>query len=87
MMKRDAAESEAKTLSVPEAGWKYFRLGRNGSYEAAKRGDIPVMRIGSRLRVPVVVLERKLAQFDVNTPSAREGRRRRRCTNREAQYE
>jgi hypothetical protein len=29
----------------------------------------------------------KLAQFDVNTPSARDGRRRRRCTNREAQYE
>jgi hypothetical protein len=51
---------------VPEAGWKYFRLGRNGSYDAAKRGDIPVMKIGARLRVPVIALERKLAQVGLN---------------------
>jgi Helix-turn-helix domain len=50
------------TLSVPEAGWKYFRLSRNGSYEAAKRGEIPVIKIGSRLRVPIVALERMLAK-------------------------
>jgi hypothetical protein len=52
--------NEAKTLAVPEAGRRYFNLGRNASYEAAKRGDLPVIRIGSRLRVPVVVLERML---------------------------
>jgi hypothetical protein len=60
-MKRDT-EDEAKTLSVPEAGWKYFRLGRNGSYNAAKRGEIPVIKIGARLRVPVIALEHKLAE-------------------------
>ena len=49
-----------KTLSVPEAGREYFGLGRNGSYDAARRGDIPVIRIGRRLRVPVVALERML---------------------------
>jgi hypothetical protein len=65
-MKRDIDGDEVKTLSVPEAGWKYFRLGRNGSYDAAKRGDIPVMKIGARLRVPVIALERKLAQVGLN---------------------
>jgi Helix-turn-helix domain len=66
-MKRDTDGDEAKTLSVPEAGWKYFRLGRNGSYDAARRGDIPVIKIGARLRVPVIALERKLAQVGLNT--------------------
>jgi len=51
---------EAKTLAVPEAGKTYFKLGRNASYEAAKRGDLPVIRIGARLRVPIVALERML---------------------------
>jgi len=52
----------AKTLSVPEAGRRYFDLGRNASYEAVKRREIPVVKIGRRLRVPVVVLERMLEQ-------------------------
>lgn len=50
----------AKTLSVPAAGKLYFGLARNSSYEAAKRGDLPVIKIGGRLRVPVVALERML---------------------------
>jgi hypothetical protein len=50
-----------KTLPVPVAGRRYFDLGRNASYEAAKRGDLPVIRIGSRLRVPIAALERMLA--------------------------
>jgi hypothetical protein len=51
---------QPKTLTVPEAGRRYFDLGRNASYEAARRGDIPTIRIGRLLRVPVVALERKL---------------------------
>jgi len=51
---------EPKTLTVPEAGRVYFDLGRNASYEAARRGDIPTIRIGRLLRVPVVALERML---------------------------
>ena len=31
---------QPKTLTVPEAGMRYFDLGRNASYEAARRGDI-----------------------------------------------
>jgi hypothetical protein len=48
------------TLSVPEAGKRYFGLSRNGSYDAAARGDIPTIRIGRLLRVPVRALEKML---------------------------
>jgi hypothetical protein len=51
-----------KTLSVPEAGRQYFDLGKNASYEAARRGELPVIKIGSRLRVPIAALERMLAE-------------------------
>ena len=53
---------EPKTLSVPEAGRKYFHLGKNSSYAAAKSGQIPVIKIGAKLRVPVIALERMLAE-------------------------
>jgi len=49
-----------RTMSVPEAGRKYYDLGRNASYAAAKRGDIPVIQIGRLLRAVVAALERKL---------------------------
>jgi hypothetical protein len=38
-------------LSVPEAG-AMIGLGRNASYEAAKDGRIPVMKIGALKIVP-----------------------------------
>ena len=50
-----------KTISVPEAG-RWLGLKRNAAYEAAHRGDIPVIRIGKLLRVPVVALERMLEE-------------------------
>jgi hypothetical protein len=53
---------ERKTMSVPEAGREYFNLSRNASYEAARRGDIPTIRIGRLLRVPVMSLERILEE-------------------------
>jgi excisionase family DNA binding protein len=49
--------SEPKTMTVPEAGAQYFGLSRAGSYTAAKNGDIPTIRIGRLLRVPVRALE------------------------------
>jgi Helix-turn-helix domain len=48
------------TMSVPEAGRRYFDLCRNASYDAAARGEIPVIKIGRLLRVPVRALERML---------------------------
>jgi len=50
-------EQRPITLSVPEAGRQYFGLSRNGSYEAARRGDLPVLRVGRLLKVPVRALE------------------------------
>jgi hypothetical protein len=60
----------AKTLDVPEAGRIYFGLGRNASYDAAKRGEIPVIKIGGRLRVPVIALERMLDEAGVSKAPA-----------------
>jgi hypothetical protein len=54
------SEKTPLTLSVPEAGKRYFDLSRNGSYDAAARGDIPTIKIGRLLRVPVRALERML---------------------------
>ena len=48
------------TMSVPEAGAKYFGLCRNAAYDAAHRGEIPTIKIGRLLRVPVRALERML---------------------------
>jgi hypothetical protein len=50
------------TITVPEAGKKYFDLSRDASYAAAQRGDIPTIRIGRLLRVPVAAMERKLEE-------------------------
>jgi hypothetical protein len=48
------------TISVPEAGKRYFGLCRGTSYIAAQRGEIPTIRIGRRVRVPVRAMERML---------------------------
>ena len=61
-IKASTMDDKPKTLSVPEAGRVYFELSRNGSYEAARRGEIPVIRIGKKLRVPVCRLERILEE-------------------------
>jgi hypothetical protein len=50
-------EETTLTMSVPAAGKKYFGLSRNGAYGAAARGDLPTIRIGRLLRVPVRALE------------------------------
>ena len=61
-MTEDVKDRDVNTMSVPAAGKLYFGLGRNGSYAAAKRGEIPVIKVGSRLRAVVAALERKLAE-------------------------
>jgi excisionase family DNA binding protein len=49
--RRQPRQSDRLVYSVPEAG-RLLGLSRNGAYEAAKRGDIPVIRIGRLLVVP-----------------------------------
>jgi hypothetical protein len=48
------------TITVPEAGKRYFNMSRGASYAAAERGDIPTIKVGRLLRVPVRAMERKL---------------------------
>jgi excisionase family DNA binding protein len=55
-----ADDNKPLTMTVPEAGKKYFGLSRDGSYRAAERGEIPTIRIGRLLRVPVRAMERLL---------------------------
>ena len=54
------SEETTLTMSVPAAGKKYFGLSRNGAYDAAKRGEIPTIKIGRLLRVPIRALEAML---------------------------
>jgi excisionase family DNA binding protein len=49
------------TYSVPEAG-RIVGLGKNASYDAARRGELPTLRFGRRLRVPRATLERMLGK-------------------------
>ena len=43
------------TVSVPVAG-QALGIGKDASYAAAARGDIPTLRLGRTLRVPVAKL-------------------------------
>jgi excisionase family DNA binding protein len=55
----DHAQVERLVYTVPEAG-RLLGLSRNAAYEAAKRGDIPTLRIGRLLLVPKIALHRML---------------------------
>jgi len=54
-------QDKLATMSVPEAGAP-LGLGKNASYAAARRGEIPVLRFGRKLRVPRVAYERMLSE-------------------------
>ena len=49
-----------RTLTVPEAA-KILGIGRNQAYDAARSGEIPTIRIGGRILVPLAALEKLLA--------------------------
>lgn len=55
------ADDEGLTFSIPEAGRK-VGLGRNASYAAAKRGELPVVWYGRLGRVPKAALAKQLEQ-------------------------
>lgn len=51
---------EVPTLPIPLAGRLAFDLGRAASYEAARRGVLPVIKVGKRSVVPTAELRRLL---------------------------
>jgi excisionase family DNA binding protein len=61
-------ESEKLVMTVIEAG-RALDLSRNAAYEAARRGDIPTIRIGKRLLVPRAALERMLVSAETKVAS------------------
>jgi excisionase family DNA binding protein len=52
--------TSTKTYRIDEAA-ELLGVGRNQAYEAAKRGQIPAIRIGKRILVPKAALDRMLA--------------------------
>jgi excisionase family DNA binding protein len=51
---------ERRVVTVNEAA-VMLRISRGAAYEAARRKQIPTIRIGRRLLVPLAALERMLA--------------------------
>lgn len=57
--RRQRRKQQTDTYTVPEAG-KRLKIGRNQAYSAAKRGEIPTIKIGRSLRVPKPAFDRLL---------------------------
>jgi excisionase family DNA binding protein len=53
------------TYTVPQAG-EMLGLSRNAAYEAAGRGDLPVIKIGKLLRVPKAAFHLMLEGADAS---------------------
>jgi excisionase family DNA binding protein len=69
--------SDARPLTIPaEQLWtvrevaSFLQLGRNAIYEMAERGDIPSLRIGSRVRFVPAEVRAWVEQRRAVTPAA-----------------
>ena len=51
-------QAKAWTAPVYEAGREYFGLSRSGSYAAARRGDLPTIKIGGRVLANIPAIRR-----------------------------
>jgi excisionase family DNA binding protein len=49
-------------IMTSEETAKRLRIGRNACYEAAHRGQLPVIKIGKRLLIPTAALNRLLGE-------------------------
>lgn len=62
-------------LTVEEAA-AVLRIGRTAAYDAARRGELPTIKLGRSLRVPRAVLDRMLgletSESPVGEPDSRE---------------
>lgn len=66
------SSTQCQTVRVEEAG-RILGIGRTKAYEAARTGEIPTIRIGRRLLVPKVALERLLSGAVANVQDERDG--------------
>ena len=51
--------NESKTFTVEEAA-KVLGIGRQKAYELAREGKLPVLRLGKRILLPRIALDRML---------------------------
>jgi excisionase family DNA binding protein len=58
--KSEATQPERRVVTLNEAAL-ILRISRGSAYEAAKRKEIPTIRIGRRLLVPCEALDRLLS--------------------------
>jgi hypothetical protein len=67
-----AALRRHPSVSVPEAGRALANLGKNASYEAAKKGTlgVPVFESAGRKRVPSIAVLRQLGLADEGPQAA-----------------
>jgi excisionase family DNA binding protein len=66
-MTTSKAAEQPVTVSVPEAA-RILGIGRNTAYVAVRRGDLPAVRIGGRIVVPV---HRLVGLIDGDEPEKR----------------
>jgi hypothetical protein len=59
LKKRQVETADSAAYSIPQAG-AMVGLSRNGAYDAARRGEIPVMEFGRKKIVPKAVWDRML---------------------------
>ena len=62
-------DHECLTYSIPQAG-RLLGYSRNTAYEAAKRGELPTIRLGRKIRVPKAALQRLLDSADAGPKAA-----------------
>jgi excisionase family DNA binding protein len=60
------------TVSVPEAA-KALGISRNAAYVAARRGELPAIRIGKRFVIPRPALEKLLGGPIIDSERPGEG--------------
>ena len=68
-MLTSAAQVARRTITIEEAA-SQLGLSRNAAYDAAKRGDLPTIRMGRRLLVPRVPFEALLNPVLKNSEAA-----------------
>ena len=56
------ANTEERLIYSVEEAAKLLGIGRSAAYEAARTGEIPVIRIGRRLLVSKTALDRMLSE-------------------------
>jgi excisionase family DNA binding protein len=72
VVKRKKRRVPPATTTIVEAA-RRLGIGRNQAYEAAHRGEIPVIKIGTRLLVPTKALDRLLGFVDPTAANKRSG--------------